>query len=500
MKTTFLPPLAALFLAGCAVGPNYKAPAPATPADFSSWHGGAPELLNGRNAAGAALPRLGWSIFGDPVLEQLQARALTANADVQTAALRFEQSRALRDAAASQGMPQLGLSAGATRQRLSETGVNTRLINAMVPAGNRNAALQSQSTPFPLYQVGFDASWELDLWGRVRRGVESAEADVAGAKALLAQVRLTVQSEVARNYFELRGTQRQIALTRSDIAAAEETLELVSVRASGGLVTDLDVTRQRAQLAELRAQLPQLLAQEAQALNRITLLLGETPGALQTLLASGGTQEPNAGSATLPDFSAGLPSEVARRRSDIVQAEAKLHAATANTGVAVADLYPRITIGAQFGLESLSSNHLDAWGNRQWSIGPHIQLPIFDGGRRRATLTVRRLQQQEAAIAYQQTVLRAWHEIDDALSAYAAERQRNVELAEKERASRDALALARVHYEKGLTNFLVQLDAQRTQLAAQRQRSDSDARLSLALVAALKALGGPVPGRVSAKN
>jgi outer membrane protein TolC len=192
----------------------------------------------------------------------------------------------------------------------------------------------------------------------------------------------------------------------------------------------------------------------------------------------------------LPDLSLGLPSELALRRPDIRMAQAKLHAATADIGVAVGDLYPRITIGAGLSFQSVDGGAFTDWGSRQWSIGPSLQLPLFDRGRRRATVTLRELQQQEAAVAYQQTVLRAWHEIDDALNAYTAERQRNVQLAERERSSRDALQLARVRYEHGLTDFLVQLDAQRTWLQAQRDYTESSSRLALGWVAISKALGG----------
>jgi NodT family efflux transporter outer membrane factor (OMF) lipoprotein len=479
--------LAAATLAGCAVGPDFKPPAPEAPADFSAWHGGSDELLDAQRTAPAssAAPQ-GWSMFGDPVLDALEARALAANQDLQTAALRFAQSRAQHTVVESQRGIQVNASAGLTRLRESENGEFTRLIGAINPA-NREQLVQILAEPHNFYQAGFDASWEIDLWGRVRRSIESSDASVAASQAILAQVQLSVQAEVARRYFELRATQRQIRLARDDIAAAEETLELVKARTDGGLTTDLDVTRQSAQAADLRARLPQLLAQEAQSINQITLLVGERPGALQSQLAP----RPDAmAAAALPDLSLGLPSDLALRRPDIQMAQAQLHAATANIGVAVGDLYPRITLGAKFGFESVDGDSFSDWGSRTWSIGPSLQLPIFDHGRRRATVELRELQQQEAAVAYQQTVLKAWHEIDDALTAYTAERRRNADLAVKERSSRDALQLARVRYDHGLTDFLVQLDAERTWLQAQRDYTESSSRLALGLVAVSKALGG----------
>ncbi|VTU24053.1 Toluene efflux pump outer membrane protein TtgI precursor [Variovorax sp. PBL-H6] len=480
-----IPWLAVLMLAGgCAVGPEFKAPTAEVPADFSAWHGGSAELLDTQARDAAGMP-IGWSAFADPVLDALMAKALDANHDLQTAALRFAQSRVQRQQAEAQRGPQLNASAAAARQRQSEFGSGTRLIDALNPS-NREQLIGALSEPHNLYQAGFDASWELDLWGRVRRAVEAADADVDASQAMLAQVQLAVQSELARNYFELRTAQRQLRIARDDIAASDESLTLVKARADGGLTTDLDVRRQAAQTADLRARLPQLLAQEAQTTNRITLLLGERPGTLQAQLAA-----PADGPAgALPDLSPGLPSEVALRRPDIRRAQAQLHSATASIGVAVADLYPHITLGANFGLESVGSRNFGEWGSRQWSIGPSLQLPLFDGARRRSTVTLRELQQQEAVVAYQQAVLKAWHEIDDALSAYAAERQRHLQLADKERQSRDAWELARVRYAHGLTDFLVQLDAQRTLLQAQRDQVDSGGRLAMDLVMLTKALGG----------
>lgn len=479
--------LVAAMLAGCAVGPDFKPQSPEAPTDFAAWHGGSPELLDPQldTPASAATP-VGWSVFNDPVLDALETRALAANQDLQTAALRFAQSRAQLAVVDSRQGVQVNGSAAATRLRQSENGETRRLLDAFDPP-NQEELIRILSEPHDFYLAGFDASWELDLWGRVRRSIESAGASAAASQAMLAQVLLSVQADVARHYFELRAVQRQVQLAREDIAAAEETLELVQARADGGLTTDLDVRRQSAQAADQRARLPQLLAQETQATNRITLLLGERPGALASQLAPlpAGTA-----AAALPDLSLGLPSEVALRRPDIQIAQAQLHAATANIGVAVADLYPRITIGAAFSLQSVDASSFTDWGSRQWSIGPSLQIPIFDHGRRRATITVRELQQQQAAVAYQQTVLKAWQEIDDALSAYTAERQRNAQLALRERSSRDALQLARVRYDHGLTDFLVQLDAQRTWLRAQVEYTESSSRLALGLVAVSKALGG----------
>jgi len=494
-----------LLLAGCAVGPDHRPAQAPAPADWSAGHGGSPALLGPeRNAAPVGTPSGDWKAFGDPLLDRLLALSLQANHDLQTAALRFAQSRVQRTAAASQQGPQLGASGGINRQRQSETGAATRMIDALGSSvANRDQLIRNLSEPYNLYQAGFDASWEIDLWGRVRRSIEAADADTGASAALLRQAQQSVQAEVARSYFELRGAQRELRLARADVAAAAEALELVQARADGGLVTDLDPTRQRTQLAELKARLPMLLQQEAQAMNQITLLAGALPGALNAELAeppSDGTIDTRQALAApqLPDLALGLPSDLVRRRPDIAAAEAQLHAATARIGVAVADLYPRVTLGAGFGFESASSERFGEWGSRQWHVGPSISLPIFDHGRRRSTVTLRELQQQEAAVAFQQAVLKAWHEIDSALSAYTAERQRHAELAERERNSRDALTLAHARYANGLTDFGVELDARRTLLQARRDQVQSASRMAVGLVAVYKALGGAAPSGAAA--
>ncbi|MDQ0032584.1 NodT family efflux transporter outer membrane factor (OMF) lipoprotein [Variovorax boronicumulans] len=486
----------ALLVGGCAVGPDHKPSEPRTPADWSSWHGGSPTLLGAERGAAPATASItsgDWKAFNDPVLDRLQAVVLAANPDLQTAALRFAQSRVQRATAAAQRGPQVNASAGATRQRQSESGAATRMIDALGSSvANKDQLIRTLSEPYNLYQAGFDASWEIDLWGRVRRAVEAADADAAASAAMLEQAKLGVQAELARNYFELRGTQRELRIARADIAAAAESLELVQARADGGLVTDLDPVRQRTLLAELRARIPSLLQQEADAMNRITLLIGAPPGRLNTELADATTD--SVGDAPpLPDLALGLPADLARRRPDIAAAEAQLHAATARVGVAVADLYPRLTLGAGFGYESVGNERFGEWGSRQWHVGPSLSLPIFDNGRRRSTVDLRELQQQEAAVAFQQTVLKAWHEIDTALNAYSAERQRHAELIERERQSRDALTLAHARYANGLTDFSVELDARRALLQARREQAQSTSRLSVNLVGVYKALAGGVP-------
>ena len=469
-------------LSACAVGPSFETPTPAQPVRWGADQY-AGELETTISTDG--VDEEWWIQFNDPLLTDLIGQARAANPDVRIAVLRVAQSRAQRRVVTGSRTPTVSASGSYQRQRQSEFGTGTRLIDAIGVPGDRDAIIEALSEPYDVYQVGLDASWELDLWGRVRRAVESADASLAASAADLDAAQASLAAEVARLYFELRGVQDQLRIAAADIEAGESALELTEFRAAGGLVTQLDVVSQRARLADARARLPQL-HQLATALGgALAGLLGEPPGALDAQLMS-----ERALPALPTQIAIGIPAEVARRRPDIRSAEARLHAATAEIGVAVADLYPRITLTGGFLLESLDAGDLSDWGARQWSVGPSLRLPIFDGGRRRAVVELRELQQQEAAVHFQRTVLRAWREIDDALSGYLAEQQRNEELAAAVAASRDAWEIASVRYEHGLTNFLIALDAQRTLLQAERAYSDSSTALHTQLVTLYKSLGG----------
>jgi NodT family efflux transporter outer membrane factor (OMF) lipoprotein len=489
----FLIPLLAAVLTGCTVGPAFKAPELIAPADWNSWHGGAAQLAAGPQDP-AVPAESWWQSFNDPTLTRLVDQAARANQDLRSAALRFDQSRVQRLTVTAQRGPQVNASASATRDKDSENGAETRLFSALAPPGEEGPLLKTVGSPYSLYQAGFDASWELDLWGRVRRSVEAADADVDAAAATLAEVRLTMEAEVARNYFELRGAQQQLRLTRTQIATGGQALGLAQAQAHWGLVNELAVTQQEALLAVQRARLPQLQAQEAQACNQITLLLDRHPGDLNQELADNGLV---LGLETVPDLSLGLPGELARRRPDIRRAEAVLRNAVAGIGIAQADLYPKITLGATFGLQSTDTGQFAEWSSTQWTVGPSLSIPVFDQGRRRAIVKLRGLQQQEAAVDYQQTVLKAWHEIDDDLSAYQAERQRGALLAVQTRSAALAFKLAQARYGSGLTDYLTELDARRVLLQAEQDQADSGAQLFIHLVAIHKALGGSSqpPGR-----
>lgn len=472
----------AVALAGCAAGPDFVKPVDDAPEDWTRWRS-SDAALHGPAGTAEALPSAWWQAFNDPVLDTLAERALAASPDLQTAALHLAQARVQRGMTAAQRGPEVGLSGRVDRQRLSEYGASTRLIDAI--SNDRDSLVEILSEPFTLYQAGFDASWELDLWGRVRRSVEAADADIAHQQALLDLAWLTLTSDVARTYFELRSTQRQVAIARDDIAALDARIGILEARVEGGLISHLNLEQQRTELAATRAQLPGLVAEEGARINQIALLLGERPGALTALLAPTSAVPP----ATLPDLALGLPSEVALRRPDIRAAEARLHRSTARIGVARAELYPSIRLGARFGYESYLGGEFSDWGSRTWSIGPSLDLPLFDGGRRRSVVQLRELEQQAAAVDYQKTVLTAWQEIDDTLSAYTAEQQRHAALQQRQASAQAAYRLAQARYDGGAEDFLTVLDSQRVDLLARRELAASEGRLATRYVMVNKAIG-----------
>lgn len=482
-----VPCVIALALSGCATGaPKFVKPQPAAPSDWTTWRSG-DESLRGALPPGEALPENWWAPFDDAVLDQLQDRAVKVSPDLQTAALHFAQARVQRLTVSAQRGPTVDVDASATAQRQSAFDPGLRLIDAIGADRDQIAPLITQ--PFGLYQAGFDASWELDLWGRIRSSVEQADADIAQQGALLDLARISLASDVANGFFEVRSTQRLIRVTREQIAAMEDRLSIIEAQVEGGIGDQLFLEGQRADLAQLKSQLPPLLAREAASGNQIALLVGEHPGALQNQLAPLPTDQP----ITLPDLSLGLPSEVASRRPDIAAAEARLRAATAGIGVAMAQLYPSIRLGARFGAESYEGTEFLSWGSRLWSIGPSFDLPIFDRGRRKSVVRLRELDQQEAAVTYQRTVLNAWKEIDDALTAYTAEQQQRAELMSREQSARQAYDLAQARYEGGTVDFVAVLDSQRSYLQARFDVIASEGRLLTRYVAINRALGN-APG------
>jgi NodT family efflux transporter outer membrane factor (OMF) lipoprotein len=478
-------------LTGCTVGPDFKQPGWASP---SSWFAGPKEAVKRPSSIPVAEPLNAdwWTLFHDPVLTKLEQQVATENLDVKVAEVRLTESRAQLGVARSALFPTLGGNASYVREQASNNG-----IFAVIPGAAGASAANGTSgnsaggihggglKPFDLWQGGFDASWEVDLWGGVRRSVESATASTEAADEAKRTVLLAGLAEVARDYIELRGVQTQLQIARDNVSTARQSLNLTQQRAAGGVTTDLDVANASAQLRTTLSQIPPLEQREAQLINALSLLLGQAPNALRADLGTAKPVPP-----VPPRVPVGLPSELARRRPDIRQAEAQLHAATADIGVAQANFYPSLNLTGSFGLQSLQFGKIFNMNSKQYALGPGLTIPIFQGGQLRATLQLREAQQQEAAINFQKTVLQAWHDVDNALTAYQAEQTRRDELILAVNDNRHALTLAQSRYQQGVADFLTVLDAERSLLQTQQQLADSTTTVSSNLVALYKALGG----------
>ena len=482
--------LVALLLGGChAVGPDFTRPNPDSA--FSWLSGKGPRAAPAKSVpVEQPVDPSWWTLFNDPILTALEQRVAAGNLDLQAAAFRLSESRAQLGVAQAAQFPLSHANSSYTRTKASNNGQFALAPNALGASGASGSTAGGLSgthrlSPFDVFQIGFDASWEIDLWGGVKRSVESASALVEASAEARRTILLSTLAEVARDYIALRGTQTQLRIARDSVKTARQSLSLTQQRAAGGVTTDLDVANASAQLRNTTAQIPRLEQQEAAAINALSLLLGQPPNALRDELETAKPVPP-----VPPKVPVGIPSELARRRPDIRQAEAQLHAATADIGVAIADFYPAVKISGSIGLQSIQFARLFDFNSHMFSAGPGISIPLFEGGRLKATLHFREATQQEAAINYQRTVLRAWHEVDNALTAYSTEQARREQLRLAEADNRRALGLAQSRYQQGVADFLAVLDAERNLLATQQQLADSTATISSNLVALYKALGG----------
>ena len=488
-----------LLLAGCAVGPNFHPLGWANPVTWFSGRGPEPSVPS--EPITQPIEVNWWRIFNDPKLTMLERQVAADNLDVRTATIRVAESRAQLGVTSAGLYPFVNGNTSYERQKASNRGVfalptTTRPSGASqgTPTatqangqfGNTAGGFPSANIPpFDLFQYGFDASWELDLWGQVRRAVESSRASLEASEDAARGAILSALAEVARDYVALRGFQDQLRIAEENVGSAQQGLNLTRERAAAGVTTDLDVANASAQLNTTAAQIP-TLQQDIQAeINALSLLLGMPPRALQSELVTAEPIPP------VPRYvPVGFPSEIVRRRPDIREAEAQLHAATANVGVAVAAFYPQVTLSASFGFQSLEFGQLWQWGARQYAFGPNITLPIFQGGQLRYSLRLRKAQQQEAAVSYVKTVLQAWHDVDNALTAYEREQQRRMQLTRAVADNRRALSLADARYRQGVADFLSVLTAEQNLLSTEQQLAISTTTVSTNLVALYLALGG----------
>jgi NodT family efflux transporter outer membrane factor (OMF) lipoprotein len=461
-------PMLGIGLTSCTLGPDYQSPEVREESRRSALDG---ESVPSRTVAGA-VDIVWWKSFRDSELSSLVERLAAQNLDLKTAAERVVQSVAQRRVAAAQGLPHI-------------EGLSSNTYNRVSPNADLFVLLPGASVENALFRDGLTSSWELDLFGRVRRAVEAADASTLAAVEKRHGVALAAVAELAQSYMLLRGTQDRLGIAKRNLRLTEENVELVNVRFRNGVATTLDMAQARAQQATIAATLPPLRAREAELINAIGLLLGEAPRALEAELRR---------SRIIPrvprKVPIGLPGTLVRRRPDVREAEARLHEATAQTGVAVANFYPDVTLNGSASVESFHLSNLFTPNSTVFAVGPSISIPIFEGGQLRGTLALRESQQREAAVFFQETVLRAWKEVDDALTDYREAQRRRIDVGRSVTENQSALQAARQRYSEGATNFLDVTATQALLLQSENDLSDSDTQIATDLVNLYRALGG----------
>jgi NodT family efflux transporter outer membrane factor (OMF) lipoprotein len=455
-------------LAGCTVGPDYQSPEiAAAPKRMPLETVDVPS----RTVEGK-IDTTWWKSFRDSQLSSLVERLVAQNLDLKTAAERVLQGVAQRQVAVSRGLPHI--------EGLSSNTYNRASPNATLFVKQPDLPLE-----YALFREGLTLSWQLDLFGRVRRAVEAADAETLAAVENRHGVALAALAELAQSYMLLRGTQDRLEIAKRNLRLADENVELVNTRFGGGVATTLDLAQARAQRATIAATLPPLRVQEVELINAIGLLLGDAPRALETELHR---------SRMLPRMPrkvpVGLPGTLVRRRPDVREAEARLHEATAQTGVAVADFYPDVTLNGALTVESFHLSNLFTPSSAVLAVGPSISIPIFEGGRLRGDLTLRESRQREAAIFFQKTVLQAWNEVDDALTAYREAQLRRADIARSVTENQAALQAARQRYSEGAIDFLNVIATLAQLLQSENDLADSDTQVATYLVNLYRALGG----------
>lgn len=450
--------LLATALAGCAaVGPDYRAPQPEAPAQWSA-------AADTRALDRAALAEW-WRQFRDPLLDGLVADALAANRDLATARAQLREARARRRLAGAQLGPTLDAAASASRSASSER------------AGT--------GATRELYSAGFDARWELDLFGGLRRGVEAAEADLGASAESLRDVRVALAAEVVRNYVELRTAERRLAVTEASVAAREESYALTQWRLQAGLVSELDVAQARTELESARAALPALRTAIVEARNRLAVLVGRAPGERPARLAATAAVPLASGAAA-----AGIPADVLRMRPDVRAAERRLAAQTARLGEAEAARYPSVQLSGSIGLEALTFSGLGRRGADTHTLLGSVTAPVFHAGRIAANIEIQDALLEQARRAYEAAVLTALEDVENALINVANADRRRAQLTLATEAARETLAIAEQRYATGLADFLSVLDSQRTLLGLEDQLAASRGELATAQIQLYKALGG----------
>jgi outer membrane protein, multidrug efflux system len=453
---------------GCAVGPRYQRPKALIP---SEW--------NVDQARGTTIARepveQWWASFNDPEFDKLIRQAIRSNLDLKTAAARIAEARAERGISNSDLFPTVQAAASATRDR----------VPVIVPLAGMQKSAKVVPAEFNNYQAGFDASWEVDIFGRIRRGRQAASADLTAAEDERQAVLVTVLGEVGRVYIELRGFQLRLEIASKNIKTQQDTLALTEARSKAGLATELDVARAKAQLDTTASVVPSLQTGIENSIHRLSVLLGEEPGALRSELL------PSSPVPLLPpEVPIGLPSQLLERRPDIRQAESQIVAATARVGEAKSEFFPRVVLSGSAGRQASQLHDITLGLGNFFSAGPTISLPVFTGGRIRSQIRVQDARLEQATIAYRATILSALEETENALISYSQEQSRRERLESAVKSNEEAVQLSSETYRAGLTDFLSVLDSERELYANEDLLAQSRATQAVNLIALYKALGG----------
>lgn len=454
---------ATVLLGGCAlpmVGPDYQAPDFQLPKQWTT-------TPSSEKAPATDLVRFSrwWTQFGDETLNQLIDQALAGNLDLKLAQARLSQARASRQSAEAGMYPTVAASTSRNRSKSSD-------------------AIAQQPTR-TLYDAGFDASWEIDVFGGNRRGIEAATADFAASQANLDNTRVSLVAELAQNYVELRSAQRRIAIARDNLASQSETVQITEWRYQAGLARASEVEQARTLREQTRAAIPDLEISLAAAENRIAVLVGRNPGELHELLAEAKSLP------TVPESVAtGIPADVLRQRPDLIAAERTLAAETARVGQKLAQRFPSLNLSGSFGWQAYSFAALGGANTIARALGGTLAATLFDGGRLRSQVDIQSAVQEQALVSYQSSVLSALEEVENALKAYAAAHERLDARRAAAESARNAAELSRNLYQSGLADFQQVLETQRSQLTAEESLATADAKLRTSLITLYKALGG----------
>lgn len=456
--------------AGCMVGPDYKKPETTVSSKFAGLDKSVSpdDLASKPNDHPIEVSRW-WREFNDDKLTDLISKAQRQNQDVAVAIARIRQARAQVMIAVGGLYPSVSIGASAQQSRSPLGGLGT----------NGNGRISEA------YQVGFDASWEIDVFGGIRRQIEATKAGLEAQFQNRDDVLVTLAGEIGTNYINLRGAQNQLAISRSNLKAQEETLALTQERYEAGFVSGLDVANAQAQVASTRSSIPVAESQIRTFIYALGVLLGDEPSSLVEELTP--DQPIPRAPANVP---IGLPSELLQRRPDIRRAEAALHAATAQIGAAIANLYPQFNLNGSIGLQGGNAGDLGSLANHYWSYGPGANWLVFDGGQTRGNIELQRGVTDEAFATYKQTVLIALQDTETALVNFTAEQRRRVSLADAVAANKEAVDLSMQLYSNGRTDFLNVLVAQRQLFVSEDALAQSETNVSTSLVALYKALGG----------